>query len=558
MKHSVLFILFASFISLTGCSSNPTSDNSLGVDSASTDPAPIPTDPKSTDPKSTDPKPKKPAPTNPINTTFSKWDGPYSMPLVAVAAANLTDGRILMWSAYAKMDYEGNNGAGKTFTSIFDPTTNKSNEGLVSNTHHDMFCPGTAMLADGRIMVTGGTTDNKVSIYSPVTKNWSIGSEMNVGRGYHAMTTLSDGSVFTIGGSWSGLKGGKYGEVWSENTGWVGKRSLITDQLVTHDSEGIYRADNHMWLFSAPNGLIFQAGPSKQMHWIDPTGSGLIIGSKKRGNDSDAMNGNAVMYDIGKLLTVGGARDYDAAYNKYNTSHPERAAASKHAQIIDINSGLGGVTVKKVDDMAYARVFHNSVVLPSGEIVVIGGQKRALIFSDRDSVLNAEMWNPVTEKFRTLSAMKTPRNYHSIALLMKDGRVFVAGSGLCGKNCPTNHLNAEIFTPPYLLEKNAKPAIRPVIENSPSRANPGDIIKVKVDSTKNHLFALTRLSAVTHAINNDQRRIPLVAKKLADGNYNLKIPENTSIVTSGYYFLFALNDRGVPSIAKTILINGDL
>ena len=30
-----------------------------------------------------------------------------------------------------------------------------------------------------------------------------------------------------------------------------------------------------------------------------------------RGDDSHAMNGNAVMYDVGKILTVGGAPAYD-------------------------------------------------------------------------------------------------------------------------------------------------------------------------------------------------------------------------------------------------------
>ena len=38
-------------------------------------------------------------------------------------------------------------------------------------------------------------------------------------RGYHSMVTLSNGSVFTIGGSWSGGAGNKHGEIY-ENGSW--------------------------------------------------------------------------------------------------------------------------------------------------------------------------------------------------------------------------------------------------------------------------------------------------------------------------------------------------
>ena len=249
------------------------------------------------------------------------------------------------------------------------------------------------------------------------------------------------------------------------------------------------------------------------------------------------------MYDIGKILTVGGSPDYDDS------------DATKHAHVIDISKGKGKVTVKKVADMHHARAFNNSVVLPSGEVVVVGGQSRAVIFTDTTSAYHAEIWNPKTEQFTQLAAMKVPRNYHSIALLMNDGRIFVAGGGLCG-TCTTNHPDAEIFTPPYLLTVDGKPAIRPIIKSAPSIARPGDTIKVEVDTSGLHSFSLTRMSAATHAVNNDERRIPLAIESVDqdNGKYSLKIPANTAVVIPGNYFLFALNKNGVPSIAKVINI----
>jgi len=65
------------------------------------------------------------------------WEGPYQLPLVAAAAANLGDGRILTWAAYEKDNFGGNRG--RTWTAIFDPTTKTSTEELILDTNHDMF-----------------------------------------------------------------------------------------------------------------------------------------------------------------------------------------------------------------------------------------------------------------------------------------------------------------------------------------------------------------------------------------------------------------------------------
>jgi galactose oxidase len=70
-------------------------------------------------------------------------------------------------------------------------------------------------------------------------------------------------------------------------------------------------------------------------------------------------------------------------------------------------------------------------------------------------------------------------------------------------------------------------------------------------------FALMRLSAVTHTVNNDQRRIPLtIASSNVTGSgpdsYVLSIPSDPGVVLPGYYMLFALNAAGVPSVSTTV------
>ena len=45
-------------------------------------------------------------------------------------------------------------------------------------------CAGLNRLADGRLIVTGGDSFNKTSIYDPATNQWSKSANMKIGRGY--------------------------------------------------------------------------------------------------------------------------------------------------------------------------------------------------------------------------------------------------------------------------------------------------------------------------------------------------------------------------------------
>lgn len=467
-----------------------------------------------------------------------RWEGPYRMPLVPAGAISLPNGRVLGYSATQK--YSFGSSAGRTSTAIFDPIDKTSTEKLVSNTGHDMFCPGTAVLADGRVMVTGGNSDRKTSIFDPTTEEWSSGRDMTQGRGYHSMTTLSDGSVLSMGGSWSGGRRNKAGELWTTNNQWEYKSGLNATSLLTSDPQGIYRSDNHMWIFTAPNGKVFHAGPSRTSNWIDTQGSGSVEIAVNRPDDEDGMNGTAVMYDVGKILVMGGGPNYTNG----------RAISS--AFVFDLNNG-DQVTIEQTGSMYAPRGYMNSVVLPSGEVVTIGGQTFLRAFSDADSVLSAEIWSPDTGEFRRLADMVVPRNYHSIALLLKDGRILTGGGGLCG-GCSTNHPDVEIFTPPYLLNADGTDATRPVLSGVPNSVSPGESITVEMDTNANHTFALVRTSAVTHSVNNDERRIPVQVSAQAGTQFTLDIHSNPAVLIPGSYYLFAMNAQGVPSEASTILV----
>jgi galactose oxidase len=320
------------------------------------------------------------------------------------------------------------------------------------------------------------------------------------------------------------------------------------DAILTADPGGVYRADNHAWLFGWTGGTAFHAGPSRQMHWITTADGGTITSAGPRSDSQDAMNGNAVMYDVGKILTLGGATAYqDVPPAAVNTQ------ATRRAYVLDIGAGPGGtVTTTRVSDLAYARSFCNSVVLPDGTVLVLGGQQHPQAFTDTGAVLSPELWDPATGQFTVMAPDVIPRTYHSVAVLLPDARVFSGGGGLCG-TCSVNHPDGRIFTPPYLLRADGTPRARPVITGAPLTAAAGGRITVTTDAAVTS-FALVRASAVTHGVNNDQRRIPLAAIDSTDTTSTLALPADRGVLLPGPYLLFAHDAAGTPSIATFMTI----
>ena len=478
----------------------------------------------------------------PAPTGAGTWGPTISFPIVPASAVLLPNNKLLTFSAFDPRNY--NTTSTLTQVSIYDLATDTVGPRRTVNTAHQMFCTGLALLPDGRVLINGGSSDSATTIYDPFTDTWTAGPLMTIPRAYQGTTLLSDGRFFTIGGSWRDRAGSKHGEVWTPNatTGsWARLPGVLADGILTADPAGVYRADNHAWVFGVAGGNVFHAGPSRQMNWITTAGDGTITSAGLRADAPDMMNGNAAMYDVGKILTAGGSPAY------------ENSNATNRAYTIDITGGPSTpVKVARVGDMAYPRAFGNSVVLPDGTVLIVGGQPFPKTFTDTGAVLTPELWDPATGQFTSLTPGATPRTYHSVAVLLPDGRVFSGGGGLCG-TCSTNHLDGQIFTPPYLLNADGTPRARPTITSAPPSAAPGATITVTT-SGATPKFALVRTTAVTHSVNTDQRRVPVPATTSDNKTYTLQIPGDRGTVLPGYYLLFALDGNGTPSDATFISV----
>lgn len=293
-------------------------------------------------------------------TQQGEWGVTIDLPLIPVLSAlEPKTADVLSWPSMAPDSFTSGP-PGQTVTATYTPSTGLVTQETVTNTHHDMFCPGVSFRTDGLIIVTGGNTAAVTSIFWE--NEWSAGAQMSIPRGYNSQVTLSSSGVFTIGGSWSGALGGKYGEVYApvQNT-WTALPGTNVNAMFTADQAGIYRQDNDAWLFARENSSIFQAGPSKNMNWwftifgepdLTTPGDGTTTPAGSRADDNHAMNGNAVMYDAvaGEIMTTGGAPDYDASQ------------ATANAHVITLGEKLEMPRVERIANIKYRRAFHNSVL----------------------------------------------------------------------------------------------------------------------------------------------------------------------------------------------------
>ena len=516
--------------------------------------------------------------------TLGSWDpvlptnpSDPSNGLIPVAAALLPDGKVLCWSAYDRLNFGGD--FGKTYTAIFDPANGTFAETLVENLSHDMFCPGINNLPDGRILVAGGSSSQKTSIYNPFTEEWEVGGAMNIARGYQANVTLPDGKAFTIGGSWSGLQPpfgfvDKFAEVFDPATNqWsllpgIPVTPLMNlnyvdsfedpSQLVDHQDVALdfpYREDNHAWLWVAPNGKVFHAGPGEMMNWLDPKANnneGTYTQTKLRGTPGNpegySMCGITVMFDIGKILKAGGSTAYEDSDPNAAPVYP----ANNECYVIDINTDDPVVT--DIPDMTYQRTYLNAVVIPTGEVIIFGGADNAHTFSDDGAANNntPEMYDPVSNSWSFLEPMQNARTYHSVALLLPDGRILTGGGGLCGSGCAANHPDVQIYYPPYFYDDSGNLASRPTIDACPLTAKYNESMVVKT-SCNIESFVFMRYASSTHSTNNEQRRIPVTFQNVGVNTYELSVP-SANLLPPGYYMLFAIDDAGVPSISQRVLV----
>ena len=102
-------------------------------------------------------------------STLGAWSATVTLPVVPVAVALLPNGNMIAWSSDSATSFEGDIGTAPSHTlaTYFNPLTGYVSQQLDTGVAADMFCPGIAYLADGRILVNGGSSSYHTALYDP-------------------------------------------------------------------------------------------------------------------------------------------------------------------------------------------------------------------------------------------------------------------------------------------------------------------------------------------------------------------------------------------------------
>jgi hypothetical protein len=210
------------------------------------------------------------------------------------------------------------------------------------------------------------------------------------------------------------------------------------------------------------------------------------------------------------------------------------------------------------------RWYVNATILPTGQLFVSGGTN--LNGPNCEGVRDAEVYGidlgtVVFPGWFAASPASNVRNYHSVALLLRDGRVWTAGgnadaagSDCIGTTCDdgcgngngtpdTRQLKVQMFKPWYYGRSD-----RPVISSCPSTMSANGALQTinlsTTDATSITKVSLMRAGSVTHSFDTDQRLIALdnisapTSKKVT-----FNAPYSSSVAPKGHYMLFVLSNK---------------
>ena len=506
-------------------------------------------------------------PTGEKRARSGRWrPGVLDLPHYAIHAALMPTGKVLFygfeWTQHLITKSPGTHQQTTSVATIWDPAKGMGPNSLTSvppprvDVDGDgvvepvpLYCSGQSFLPDGRILVTGGTLDLRWAekgytnppglrltlIFDPRTQRWSRGQDMSVARWYPTQVTLADGRTLILGG---------YDDQ---------KPTSLTHTLEVASPDGrritaAPQADRETWTYPGllllPSSRVLLAGPRAQDTALLDTGS-LRWSSIPR---LPATRGGENLVPLPtrsgsspQALIVGGA-NFERAQSAGDTP------AYKTTLVFDDRKASRGF--RPAPSQRLGRNWPNTVLLPDGSMATFGGgnaiTRRDAAFSADPRNRRVELWDPATRRWRLGPPQREDRTYHSVAVLLPDGRVWSAGDDA---NPNRDGDTGELYDPPYLFK-----GTRPRIAAAPRRLAPRARFSMTVRGVVPKRVTLLAPAAVTHARDMNQRFVELrIVRSRRSGDttrLTVQAPRSKAIAPPGPYMLFALSDRGAPSVAR--------
>ncbi|OEJ30630.1 glyoxal oxidase [Streptomyces subrutilus] len=413
------------------------------------------------------------------------------------------------------------------------------------------FCAGHAYLPNGMVGVFGGNVGGKGGsgaklsfVFDPWTENWYRNRDMSAGRWYPSVVTGADGRQIIMSGQSERGTGTPtpVAERFPALRHPVPWRSFdipvdFASQRLRSDAP--FRND-YPHLFSLRDGMIYGLGRDADQQWLFDPVKEVRTDLPRRPADFRGY-GSAVPLPAGfrgpdSVLVLGGDPRDPLTYR------------------------LSGGRWTVEEPRAFGRTQDNTVILPDGSLLTVNGALDTRDYGNGPFNPKADLKYRQIElrdargRWRLGPAQRLPRGYHSNALIMPDGRMMVTGDELQQiANDPDMEDgmdgSIELYEPAY-LHRGPRPALDRVPAGElghdtsfeVSSATPKDVARA----------VLLAPSTVTHSVNTSQRHLELRITGVRGTAIGLRTPPTAADAPPGYYMLFLLDAKGVPSTAKWV------
>lgn len=273
----------------------------------------------------------------------------------------------------------------------------------IARSHHTA-----TLLQNGKVLVAGGRGTgvlDSAELYDHATGTWTVTGHMAMPRIGHTATLLSDGRVLVAGGDTSDAPP-NFGrtdtaEIYDPATGTWSPTGRMTMMRCWFDAT---RLQNGKVLIAG--GYEFDNLNGAELY--DPeTGTWSATGSLNVPRYGHTMT---LLHD-GKVLVARGSGDGDLM------------STLSSAELYDATSGTWSV----VGDSGRGSVSHTATLLPSGSVLVTGGNPGGI---GSDVVLaGSELFDPSTQAWSRAADLLAPRYDHT-ATVLPTGEVLTTGGSV--------------------------------------------------------------------------------------------------------------------------------
>lgn len=308
-------------------------------------------------------------------------------------ATVLANGRVLF-------DANTSSGVSSLPAEIYNPST-----GLFAPTGRQVWARRNAthtLLADGRVLIAGGYSDRYgraialAELYDPASGTFALTGSMASARTFASAVRLPSGKVLVSGGYDQQMAAVLGLELYNPSTGTFAPAGTLSQSHVGGSA-----------LLLNDGRVMIVGGGSTLVEFYNPTTGAITSLTNPYAVNYGDIAG-AVRLNNGKVLIVGG-------YVQDTTSAVLFNPASN--------------TFAPTGSLGISRSRSALSLLPNGNVLVAGGFTTDPVTFEIHDLATAEVYDVANGRFNpTANPMPSPR-FNSVALLLNDGRVLVAGGG---------------------------------------------------------------------------------------------------------------------------------